>query len=156
MANTGIIFGGDILLYHNTGTEVAPVWAAFAHATSHSLSESTNMREQAHKDDGGQTLVKPGRHAVGTISISGLTSYEGVDYFTMKDKRNKREKIQVKYSGRPAADTKFIDAKEASGDKYEEGYGYISEISREDPLDGDSTYSCTITLSGGTEIKTVT
>ena len=155
MANTGVVFGGDILLYENTGTEQAPVWAAFAHATSHSISESTNMREQAHKDDGGETLVKPGRHAAGTISISGLVSYNGKDYHDLKDKRNKREVVLFKYSGRPSADTDFIDAKEATGDKYEEGKGYISEISREDPLDADSTYNCTITMSGVPVIKTV-
>lgn len=154
MANTGTVFGADIQLYENTGTAQAPVWAAFAHATSHSFSASTNMREVSDKDDGGDTKVKPGRHAAATISISGLVSYDGVDFWYLEGKRLARTKLLLKYSGRPAADTKFIDAKESTGDGYYEAEGYISECSREDPHDGESTYSVTITLSGKPTKKT--
>lgn len=155
MANEGVQFGGDILVYRNTGTEVAPVWEAVGHSTSHSYSGSTNMRERVHKDDGGATHVRPGRHAPATISISGLATYDGVDFFTLEQMRLDRDRIHLKYSGRPAADPNVVEATEQDGDKFMEAYGYLSEVGREDPVDGDATYSCTITLDGIPKIKTV-
>ena len=155
MANTGVVWGGDILLYKNTGTDAAPEWEAFAHATSHSYSGSTNIREQGDKDDGGDTRIKPGRHGLATISISGLKSYDGTDANELESMRQAREKLHFKLSGRPAADEDFIDTVEAAGDKYKEGYGYISEYSEEQPFDGDVTYSATITCDGQPELKSV-
>lgn len=155
MANEGVVFGGDILLYENTGTEEVPVWASFAHATSHSRTGSTNMRETSHKDDGGATGVKPGRHAPGTISISGLKSYGGKDFDDLEEKRLNRERIHVKYSGRPAGDTDAVETVEATGDVYWEVYCYVSECSTEDPHDGNSTYSATLTMDGVPVKKTV-
>jgi len=143
------------MLYENTGTDVAPVWSPFAHATSHSRSGTTNMRERAHKDDGGATGVKPGRHTPGTINISGLKSYDGKDYDDLEEKRLNRTRIQYKYSGRPTGDTDAIDTVEDTGDTYWEGYCYVSECSTEDPVDGDSTYSATLTQDGVATKKTV-
>jgi hypothetical protein len=148
MANTGVQFGGDILVYQNTGTEETPEWEAFGHSTSHSYSGSTNMRERIHKDDGGTTHIRPGRHAPGTISINGLATYDGVDFYAIEKLRIDRERIHLKYSGRPADDPNTVEFKEDSGDKYMEAYGYITEVGREDTVDGDSTYSCTVTLDG--------
>lgn len=155
MANTGVQFGGDILVYRNTGTEVLPVWGAIGHSTSHSYSGSTNMRERMHKDDGGITHIRPGRHAPGSISINGLATFDGVDFFDLEAIRVARTRVQLKYSGRPAADPNVVEAVEAVGDHYLEAFGYISEVSREDPVDADSTYSCTITLDGVPTQKTV-
>jgi hypothetical protein len=155
MANTGIVYGGDIQLYRNTGTEVSPVWAAFAHATSHSYKGSTALREVTSKDTGGDTWVKPGKHSPSTISISGLVTYDGSDFYVIEAFRLARTKLQVKYSGRPAADTLYIDVKEASADKYLSGYGYITECSREDAADGDATYSVSITMSAKPTISAV-
>ncbi len=155
MANTGVVWGGDILLYKNTGTDVAPEWTAFAHATSHSYSASTNMREQGDKDDGGDTRVKPGRHGIPTISISGLKSYDGTDANDLEDMRQAKERIHYKLGGRPADDTDAIDTVEDTGDKYKEGYAYISEYSEEQPFDGDVTYSATLTCDKQPEIKSV-
>ena len=148
MANVGITFGGDILVYRNTGTEQSPVWAAIAHATNHSYSASTAMREVAHKDDGGHTAVRPGRHAPATISISGLVSYDGVDFWDLESLRLAKTKLLLKYGGRPAADPDKVEHVELAGDHYYKASGYLSEVSREDPVDGDSTYSATITLDG--------
>ena len=155
MANTGIQFGGDILVYRNTGTDVAPVWEAIGHSTSHSYKGTTAMRNRVHKDDGGATGTKPGRHEPGTISIAGLSTYDGNDFYTLEALRLARERIHLKYSGRPASDPDAVEAVEASGDKYYEAYGYISEVGREDPTEGDSTYSATITLDGVPEEKAV-
>lgn len=155
MANTGIVFGGDILVFRNTGTAQSPVWAAFAHATSHSYSGSTAMRERSNKDDGGVTGVRPGRHAPGTISIAGLVSYNGVDFYDLDAIRIARTRLQVKYSGRPAADPLIVEVGAVAGDTFYEAFGYLSEVGREDPVDGDSTYSATITLDGVPTEETV-
>ena len=155
MANTGIVWGGDIQLYRNTGTVPAPVWTPFAHATSHSYKGSTAMREQFSKDTGGDTWVKAGKHSPGTISIAGLVTYDGIDFYAVEALRLARTKIQLKYSGRPAADTLYVDVKESSTDKYLEAYGYISECSREDGADADATYSVTITLATKPTISAV-
>lgn len=148
MANEGIIFGGDILLYENSGTEETPVWTAFAHATTHSRSGSTTMRTRAHKDDGGASGVKPGRHEPGTISISGLKSYDGNDFDALEAKRLARTRIPVKYSGRPALDPDIVETAEATGDTYYTVYAFISKCDTEDPVDGDSTYTAELTMDG--------
>jgi len=155
MPNSGVVAGADILLYKNEGTDAEPIWTAYAHGTTLSYSGSTAMRERADKDDGGATRIKPGRHGVTTILIAGLTSYDGSDFFALDQSRLNRERLQVKYSGRPAADTLKIDTVEAEGDFYYEAYGYISECGREDPTEGDSTYSATISLDGVPTKKTV-
>lgn len=154
MANTGIVYGGDIQVYRNTGTEETAVWAAFAHATSHSYSGSTSLREVLTKDTGGKKRVKPGTHETPTISIAGMVTYDGADFFDIEALRIARTRIHVKYSGRPTGDTLKIDTVEATGDKYMEGYGYITECSREDATDADATYSATITLEEQPDIKT--
>jgi len=153
--NEGIVAGADILLYINKGTEAEPIWKAYAHGTTQSYSGSTAMRERANKDDGGATSIKPGRHAVITIPIAGLTSYDGDDFFALDQARLNRERLQVKYSGRPTGDTAAIDTVESTGDKYYEAYGYVSECGREDPTEGDGTYSATISLDGKPTLKTV-
>lgn len=155
MANTGIIFGNDIVLYHNTGTEQSPVWTPFAHATTHTYSASTNMRERVTKDTGGTTGVKPGIHGVPTIGISGLATYDGIDYHRLEEMRKNRERIHIKRSGRPTGDTGAVDATEVEGDKYEEGYGYVGDVNMEAPVEGDSTYSATISVDGQLTPKTV-
>ena len=156
MSNTGVTFGGDILVYRNTGTDIAPVWESFAYASSHSYNGTTKMRQRVHKDDGGATGVRPGRHEPGTIGIQGLVSYDGVDFWTLDKLRKDRERIHLKYSGRPSGDTDVIETTEDVDDKYYEAYGYINEVSREDPVEEDSTYSATITLDGFPTEKTVT
>ncbi len=148
MANTGVRFGGDIMLYQNTGTEAVPVWTPFAHATSHGYKGTTEMRTRVHKDDGGASGTRPGRHAPGTITIAGLSTYDGVDFFGLEAIRQARTRIQVKYSGRPTGDTDAVENVESAGDKYLEGFGYVSEVGEEAPVDGDATYSATITLDG--------
>lgn len=145
--------GGDIMLYVNEGTEAVPVWAAIAHATSHSISHSMSPNEVSSKTTGRQTEVKPGKHGASTISISGLATWDGKDYFDLKEKFDTDEKIMFKLSGRTSAE--MIERAEATGDKYEEGYGYITELSKEAPHDGSATYSCTITVVGGTTVRTV-
>lgn len=147
--------GGDIMLYMNTGTDVAPVWTPVAHATSHSITHGMSPREISSKETGSYPEIKPGMHSLSTISISGLATWDGFDYYDLLEKKQNREWIMFKLSGRPSSDTNAPERTEDVGDKYEEGTGLITELSKEAPHDGSATYSCTITVSGKTEIKEV-
>jgi len=154
-ANTGTIHGGDILLSYNSGTVLSPVWTPFAHGTTHSIKHPTSMREIASRTSGKHTNVRPGKHGITVISASGIATYDGADYFTLKDLRDNMTAVQVKLSGRPSADTAYIEVKEQTGDKYETGTGYISSLQRDDPHDNNSTYSVEISVDGATTIATV-
>lgn len=144
-----------MLLYYNTGTLITPVWAPFAHSTTHSIKHPTSMREIASKTTGKNTGVRPGKNGVSTLSASGISTYDGADYYTLKGLRDAFTRIHFKLSGRPTADTEFMEVKEVAGDKYEEGFGYIASISRDAPHDNSVTYSVEISIDEDTEIKTV-
>lgn len=152
---SNVTHGGDIMLYFNTGTDIAPVWDPIAHATSHSISHSMSPNEVSSKETGKYTEIKPGKHGVSNISISGLHTWDGFDYFDLKEKHDNDEVILFKLSGRPSDDTEVAERSEEVGDKYEEGTGYITEVSREAPHDGNSTYSATIQVIGKTNTKQV-
>lgn len=152
---SNVTHGGDIMLYINTGTASVPIWTPLAHATSHSISHSMAPNEVSSKDTGKNTEVKPGKHGLSTINISGLHTWDGYDYFDLKAIFDDDEEVLFKLSGRPSSDTKVSERAEAAGDKYEEGKGYITELSREAPHDGSSTYSAVITVIGKTTTKVV-
>ncbi|WP_347839311.1 phage tail tube protein [uncultured Draconibacterium sp.] len=154
-ANTGFVHGGDILLYQNTGTDVAPVWTPFAHATSHKITHPTNIRTINTKTLGPNTGVKAGLHGQSSLSMSGLKTYDDENYFTLKSLRDNRTRIQFKLAGRPVADTDFFEVNEQSGDSYEEGYGYITSLSSDHPHDANATFEVEIAIDGNTEVKTV-
>lgn len=154
--NTGTVHGGDVVLFYNTGTLVTPIWTPIAHATSHSIKHSTSMREIASITTGKDTSVRPGKNSPSALSISGIRTYDGADYYTLKVIRDSFAKIQFKLAGHPTADTIYMEVKEASGDKYETGFGYISSLSADNPNDNSSTYSVEIMIDGGTSISTAT
>ena len=150
-ANTGIVHGGDIMLFINTGTEGSPTWTANSHATSHSITHTMSPREVSSKDTGAATSLKPGKIGVSTISIEALRCYDGYSYFDLLEKFQARERIGFKYSGR-ASGTE-IDVSEQTGDNYEKGYGYITSLNSNDPHDNNATISCTISIDGLTTIE---
>ncbi len=154
MANTGIVQGGDIQLFRNTGTEQTPVWAAFAHATSHSYKGSTAMLDIVTKDTGRNKKKKAGMNEAPTISAAGFVTYDGTDFFALEALRVAGTKLQVKYSGKPTGDTTIVDTVEATGDKFFTGYAYISECGREDPAEGLATYSITLQFETQPTIST--
>jgi len=154
-ANAGTIHGNDMILSYNSGTVLVPVWTPIAHATSNGIKHPTSMREIASKTAGKNTNVRPGKHGLSSLSVSGLATYDGANYYTLKGLRDSFSRIQFKISGRPTGDTGYVEVLEAVGDKYEEGYGYIASLSKDDPHDNNSTFSVEITIDGATEIKTV-
>lgn len=155
MANEGYVEGGDILLYYNSGTDVAPVWTPFAGSTSHKYSASLGMREISNKDLAGKKKRKPGTFEAPDITIDGMISYDGADWDLIYGLFSAKTKMLVKYSGRPSADTGKIEAVEVVGDKYLEGNGWFTSVSRDDANDANSTYSATISLETMPTIKTV-
>lgn len=156
-ANTGIIDGGDILVYVNTGTDVAPVWSPAAHCTECSIQNSTEIRKRSTKDTGKFAEKRAGEQTT-TISVSALATYGDFNYFSLRSLQLAGAAVKVKYSGRPAADVtagKAITAEQV-GDKYEEGMFIINSVERNDAKDADSTMTAQFENSGAVEIKTVT
>jgi hypothetical protein len=156
MANTGIVNGGDILLYMNTGTDVSPVWTPIAHATEHTLAWKTELRDRVTKNTGAWRSRKAGIMDV-TINVSGLTTYDGYGYADLLALAKTRASVMAKYAGRLAADVTAGEAEvaEASGDKYEEGTFIIESVDRSDGVNADSTFSAVLQSDGEVETKTV-
>jgi len=153
MANTGIVHGGDIVLYYTTDSGVT--WTPFAHATNHKITHPTNMRTVSTKTTGPDVGTKPGNHGQSTLSMSGLKTYDAENYFTLKGLRDNRTRIQFKLSGRPATDSDYFEVQEAAGDSYETGYGYISSLSSDHPHDANATFDVEIAIDGNTTVSTV-
>jgi hypothetical protein len=154
--NTGIISGGDIMVYVNTGTEAVPVWTPTAHATEHKISHSTELRTRKTKDTGKSSQKKAGEQST-TINISALATYGTHNYFDLRTLQLAGAEVMLKYSGRLAADVTAgkAEVSEQIGDKYEQGKFLITSLERTDPTDADSTMSATFENSGLPEIKTV-
>lgn len=155
-ANTGIINGGDIMLYVNTGTEQAPTWTPSAHATEHKISHSTELRKRKTKDTGKSSQKKAGEQTT-TITVAALATYGTHNYFDLRTLQLAGTEVMLKYSGRPEADVTAgkCEIAEQVGDKYEQGKFIITSLERTDPTDADSTMSCTFENSGLPEVKTV-
>jgi len=156
MANTGIVNGGDILVYMNTGTAISPVWTAIGHATEHSMSIKTELRDRVTKDTGAWRSRKAGIMDA-TINIGALTTYDGYGYNDLLALFKTRASVLVKYAGRLAADVTAGTAEvaETSGDKYEEGSFIIESVDRTDAANTDSTFSVALQSDGELETKTV-
>lgn len=155
-ANTGIIDGGDIMLYVNTGTSETPVWTPGAHCTEHKISHSAEIRKRLTKDTGKFSQKRAGEQTT-TITVSALTTYGSHSYFELRALMLAGTPVLLKYSGRPAADVTAGKAEvaEQAGDKYEQGEFLIASLERTDAKNADSTMSATFENSGEIEIKTV-
>ena len=155
-ANSGIIDGGDILVYVNTGTAQSPTWLPAAHCTECSIQNSTEVRKRSTKDTG-QFAEKRAGEQTTNISVNALATYGDFNYFSLRELQLAGTPVMVKYSGRPAADVtagKALVAEQA-GDKYEEGLFLITSVERNDAKDADSTMTAQFENSGAVEIKTV-
>jgi hypothetical protein len=155
-ANSGIIKGGDIMLYVNTGTVAVPVWTKAAHATEHTISHKAELRERVTKQTGKFKSRVSGKLDT-TISVSSLAGYDTYNYFELLALMHAGAPVLLKYSGRPAADVTAGEAEtaEATGDKYFQGSFCIESLERNDPATADSTMSATFQQAAAPEIKTV-
>lgn len=155
-ANEGIIDGGDVMLYINTGTDIAPVWTPMFHCKECSIKHSTELRKRMTKDTGKSAQKRAGEQTT-TISVSALTTYGSYNYFDLRALQIAGTPVKLKYSGRPEADVAAgkADIFEQVGDKYEEGLFIINSVERNDVKNEDSTMSASFENSGAVEIKTV-
>jgi hypothetical protein len=155
-ANTGIIDGGDILVYVNTGTVLSPTWTPVAHCTECSISHSTEIRKRMTKDTGKSSEKKAAEQTT-TINVSALRTYGAYNYFDLRAIQLAGTEVQLKYSGRPAADLAagLVEVAEQVGDKYEEGMFIITSLDSTDAKNADSTMKATFENSGLPEVKTV-
>lgn len=157
-ANTGIIDGGDILVYLNTGTKQTPVWSPAFHCTECSIEHSTELRTRKTKDTGKSAQKRAGEQTT-TINVSALATYPGTgfNYFTLREKQIAGEEVMLKYSGRPAADVTAgaCELAEAAGDKYEKGNFIITKVSRNDKKGEDATMTATFENSLAVSVETV-
>ena len=154
--NEGIISGGDIMVYINTGTEEVPVWTPTAHATEHKISHGTEFRKRKTKDTGNASKKKASEQTT-TITIAALATYGAHNYFDLRALQLAGAEVLLKYSGRTAQEVtdKKCEVSEQPGDQYEQGKFVINSLERTDPNDADSTMSATFENSGLPEIKTV-
>lgn len=150
-ANTGVIDGGDILVY----VKVATVWTPVAHCTECSIQNSTEVRSRSTKDTGRFDEKRAGKQST-TISVSALATYDTYNYFDLRAIQLAGTPVLLKYSGRPAADVTAGKAviSEQTGDKYESGTFIITSVERNDAKDADSTMSASFENSGAVTIGT--
>ncbi len=150
-ANTGIIDGGDILVY----VQVATVWTPVAHCTECSIQNSTEVRTRSTKDTGRFDEKRAGKQGT-TISVSALATYGSYNYFDLRALQLAGTPVVLKYSGRPEADVTSGKAviSEQAGDKYETGTFIITSVERNDAKDADSTMTASFENSGAINIAT--
>lgn len=151
-ANTGIIDGGDIMVYVMVGAVETPM----AHCTECSIQNSTELRTRSTKDTGRFDQKRAGKQNT-TVSVSALVSYDGFNYFDLRALQLAGGEVILKYSGRPVADVtseKAVTAEQV-GDKYETGSFIITSCERNDPKDADSTMTVSFENSLAVKIETV-
>jgi hypothetical protein len=157
-ANTGIIDGGDILVYLNTSNTQTPTWTPAFHCTECSIEHSTELRTRKTKDTGKSAQKRAGEQTT-TINVSALATYPGTgfNYFTLREKQLAGTEVMLKYSGRPATDVTAgaAEVAEQAGDKYEKGNFIITKVSRNDKKGEDSTMTATFENSLAVTVETV-
>jgi len=152
-ANSGIIDGGDIMVYIMVGA----VETAIAHCTECSIQNSTEVRIRSTKDTGKFDQKRAGKQGT-IISVSALATYGTFSYYDIRALQLAGGEVVLKYSGRPLADVtsgKAVVA-ELVGDKYETGSFIITSCERNDPKDADSTMTVSFENSLAVTIETVT
>jgi len=152
-ANTGIIDGGDLLLY----VEIAAVWTLIGEAKSHTLSRKSEVRTRRTKVTGNY----PGRDVVGldaTVTTDCLATYGTYGYFELCALQEAKTKVKLKLAGKATAG----DGKaEEVGDKYQEATFVIDNIDLNAAEGDDAGYTASFSIDGasspnGLEIKTKT
>lgn len=150
MANTGIIDGGDLMLY----AEIATVWTLIGDAKSHTLSVNSEVRTRRTKATGDF----PGRKVTGldaNVSTDCLATYGSYGYFELLALQLAKTPVKLKLAGHSDSD---LGVTEASGDKYLEGTFVIESVELNADSEDDAKYSASFAIngdSGALEIKTV-
>jgi predicted secreted protein len=139
MATSGVINGTDLRIYVG-GTPIG-------YATSCTLDLSAETRDTIHKDATGNGWAES---AVG--QLSGSVSFEG---FVNEDSSNvKPDALFTYFKDKTLVGCAFKTA--TSGDTRYDFSGYVTSLSQTGPVEENSTFSGSITISGAVTTTTVT
>ena len=151
MANTGIIDGGDLMLY----AEIAAAWTLIGEAKSHTISSKSEIRVRRTKETG----LYPGRKIVAVdaqVTTDNLVLYAGgLSYFELLALQQAGTDVKLKLAGHDDSDLGVV---EATGDKYLEGTFCIENIDLNAANEDDASMTATFSINGAVgplEIKTV-
>lgn len=152
MANTGIIDGGDLLLY----VEIAAVWTLIGEAKSHTLSRKSEVRTRRTKITG----KYPARKVIGldaTVTTDCLATYGTYGYYELCALQEAKTAVKLKLAGKVTAGDSLA---EDVGDKYQEATFVIDSIDLNASEGDDAGYTASFSIDGGAspnglEIKTV-
>lgn len=150
-ANTGIIDGGDLLLY----VDVASVFTLIGEAKSHTLSSKSEVRLRRTKSGSNY----PARKVFGldaTVTTDCLATYGTYGYFELLALQIAKTKVKLKLAGRATAGKGIA---EQIGDKYLEATFVIDSIDLNATDGDDASFTANFSIDGeastnGLEIKT--
>ena len=149
-ANSGVIEGQDLLLYIDVEGTPTPV----AHAKTHNLEPSAEVRDRVSKDTG-----KWKNKVAGLLdwkaSCEALAMYDGYNYHSLFALMVARAPVTLKLAGRDAVDDNDNWTPEEVGDTYYEGSAIITGLPLTAPNNEDATFSCSFEGTGALEPKTV-
>ena len=136
MATTGILDGTTLLLFVDG--------VAIGGTTSHSMSNSVNMRDATTKDSGGDEEVLPGTRS-SNIDFEGFAAFDATKGFTdLFDLQKAKTKVILKFSG------------EVTGDDYFIANAFLESLDTDAPVDDNVTFSGSFHVTGGVRRKTFT
>ncbi len=150
-ANTGIIDGGDLLLY----VEITSVYTLIGEAKSHTLESTSEVRIRRTKNSSNY----PARKVVGldaSVSTDCLATYGTYGYFELLALQLAKTKVKLKLAGRVTAGKGVA---EQIGDKYLEATFVIDSVNINANDGDDASYTAKFSIDGdastnGLEIKT--
>jgi predicted secreted protein len=136
MASTGFVNGTTLGIY------VGGVLVSYS--TNFSQDETMDTREVTNKESGGYAEFRESK-----ITASGSGDFifapdAPVGYHEMKAYLQARTAVAVRLSS------------EVSGDKYESGSAYITNITRNAPMEDNVTYTISLQFTGKLEVVTKT
>jgi hypothetical protein len=146
-ANTGIIDGGDLMLY----AYIVSTWTLIGDAKSHSLSNKSEVRTRRTKATGDY----PGRKVTGldcTINTDCLATYGSYGYFELLALQIAKTKVLLKLAGHANS---LLGVTEQIGDKYLQGTFVIDSVDINTAEGDDATFTASFSIDGALTISTV-
>lgn len=149
MANTGIIDGGDLMLY------IKPVstWILVGEAKSHSITNKSEVRTRRTKSTGDY----PARKVIGldcNVSTDCLALYgaTGYGYFELLAAAQAKTPVLLKLAGHSTA---TLGQVEVTGDKFLQGSFVIDDIVLNAAEGDDANCTASFSIDGVLTIMTV-
>jgi hypothetical protein len=139
-ANTGVIDGGDLLLY----AYISTTWTLIGEAKSHTLSSKSEVRVRRTKSTG----LYPGRKVVGldaTVNTDCLATYGSYGYWELLALQIAKTKVRLKLAGRVTAGRGL---QEQVGDKYLEATFVIDNVDLNASNEDDASYTVSFSIDG--------